>query len=601
MATQNNEDLRLKLAEFAAAWQAQHNALDRELQQRAPLPAEDTCGTSFLALSLSPLPLSQTIGHAAMHSGAPKVMDVKNRELTKRGVRLSFVLLRVVRQGFASGENSRVPQRNGKPSREPLTFKHADHHVRVHQFETLGMSMRGARTPDYVVLSPGMTLGMSVWTSTSDTKDSIHAAFKHQTADIKPMDLFVVELALKGSSRDNPATSDLARESKLSLRGLRQLPGLTPASIFQVPARLASPSVALAETLRVHFAAATHLSDAAALAARGPLDAGLRDEDLGTLAQPLSEEGLNQKLIAQNLAKTTYFLHVLPRAGVIESDADDVLRFYGDASEMARTTGLTTGAMPLLYDEAQFPSREWAVKLFNLALSAGALELLIAVNLGADASLLSATADAAPVIAYARLRQSRFVELLLSKDAVLPKVPDEIAEVFRTGKRGAALRHMIAVRMAEGADKPEEGDGEEEEDAPPSGDTLMVIDTRVEQNSKTIDPNTTTESEGATPQRLLGCVMPSDNPTWARGHMLYLFVGGRLVFYMVAPIEVAGMRAIAKVSARNLTALALPGAEEEEEEEAPPPPKAVKAAAASSSSKKEASKRKRKDDTDDEE
>jgi hypothetical protein len=78
--------------------------------------------------------------------------------------------------------------------------------------------------------------------------------------------------------------------------------------------------------------------------------------------------------------------------------------------------------------------------------------------------------------------------------------------------------------------------------------------------------------------------------------MLYLFVGGRLVFYMVAPVEVAGVRAIAKVSARSLATLALPGAEEMEEEEAPPPPKAVKAA-----SKKDASKRKRKEESDDDE
>ena len=577
------EDPRLKLAEFAAAWQAQHNALDRELQQRAPLPAEDTYGTSFLALSLSSLPLSQTTGHAPLHSGAPRVMDAKDRELTKRGVRLSFVLLRVLRKGFATGENRGAMQSNGKPLREALTFTHADHHVRVHQFVKLGMDKRGARTPDHVVLSPGMTLGMSVWAASKDNKDTIHATFKHQTADIKPMDLFVVELGLKGGSSDNNGDiSDLARESKLSLRSVRQLPGLTPASIFQVPSRLASPSVALAETLRVHFAAGTHLSDAAALAARGPLDAGLKDEDLGTLPNPLTEKGLHQALIAQNFAKTTYFLHALPRAGLIESDADDVLRFYGDAAEMARTTGLTTGAMPLLYDEAQFPSREWAVKLFNLALSAGALELLISVNMGGDGSLV---ADASPIVAYARLRQSRLVELLLSKEALLSKLPDDVADVFRTGKRGAALRHMVAVRLAVGEDKAEDED-HEEEDAPLSGDTLMVIDTRVETNAKTLE---------ADAPRLLGCVMPSDSPTWARGHMLYLFVGARLVFYMVAPIEVAGVRAIAKVSARNLTALALPGAEEEEEEEAPPP-KAVKAA-----NKKEASKRKRKDDSDDDE
>jgi hypothetical protein len=439
-----------------------------------------------------------------------------------------------------------------------------------------------------VVLSPGMTLGMSVWAAAKDTKDTIHATFKHQTADIRPMDLFVVELGLKGSTRDNNATSDLARESKLSLRSLRQLPGLTPASIFQVPARLASPSVALAETLRVHFAAGTHLDDAAALAARGPLDAGLRDEDLGTLPSPLPE-GLNQALIAQNLAKATYFLHALPRSGVIESDAEDVLRFYGDGPELAKATGLCTATLPLLYDEAQFPSREYAVKLFNLALAAGALELLIAVNLGSD--ILAAATDAPPIVAYARLRQSRLVELLLSKDAVLPKVPDAVADVFRTGKRGAALRHMVAVRLAAGAEQGEEEEEENDdhEEAPKmTGDTLMVVDTRVDVNSKT-----ETEKEG---QRLLSCVMPSDSATWARGHMLYLFVGGRLVFYMVAPIEVAGVRAIAKVSARSLATLALPGAEEMEEEEAPPPPKAVKAA-----SKKDASKRKRKEESDDDE
>ena len=248
------EDPRLKIAEIAAAWQAQHNALDRELQQRTLLPSEDTYGTSFLALSLSSLPLSQTTKHAPLHLGAPRVVDSKEREVTKRGVRLSFVLLRVLRKGFASGENSRVQQTNGKPSKEPLAFILADHHVRVHQFESLGMTKRGSRTPDYVVLSPGMTLGLSVWAAAKDSKDTIHTAFKNQTTDIRPMELFVVELCLKGSTRDDPSTSDLARESKLSLRGLRQLPGLTPASIFQVPARLASPSVTLAETLRVHFA-----------------------------------------------------------------------------------------------------------------------------------------------------------------------------------------------------------------------------------------------------------------------------------------------------------------------------------------------------------
>ena len=580
-----SEDPRLKLAEFAAAWQAQHNALDRELQQRAPLPPDDTYGTSFLALSLSSLPLSQTTEHAPLHMGGSKVMDGKGRELTKRGVRLAFVLLRVLRKGFASGENSRVPQRNGKASKEELTFTHADHHVRVHQFEPLGIDKRGARTPNYVVLSPGMTLSLSVWASTNDRKDTIHETFKRQTEDIRPMDLFVVELCLKGSSRDNASTSDLVRESKLSLRSITQLSGLTPASIFQVPSRLASPSVALAETLRVHFAAGTHLEDATALVARGPLDAGLKDEDLGTLPSPLPE-GLQQVLIAQNFAKTTYFLHTLPRAGLIESDADDLLRFYGDAAELARTTGLTTATLPLRYDEAQFPSREWAVKLFNLALSAGALELLIAVNLGNDASIVAASADAPPIVAYARLRQSRLVELLLSKEALLPKVPDAIAEVFRTGKRGAALRHMVAVRLA--SRQADGSDAEEEEDAPPTGDTLMVIDTRVDTNTKT-EPEAT---------RLLGCVMPKESATWVRGHMLYLFVGSRLVFYTVAPIEVAGTRAIAKVSARNLAALALPGEEEEEEEEvvAPKP-----VAAAKASSKKEASKRKRKDESDDDE
>ena len=565
------EDPRLKLAEIAAAWQAQHNALDRELQQRTSLPSEDTYGTSFLALSLSSLPLSQTIGHPQLHLGAPKVVDKKEREVPRRGVRLAFVLLRVLRKGFSQGENNRVPQANGKPSREALTFLHADHHVRVHQFEALGMDKRGPRTPDYVVLSPGMTLSMSVWAAAKDSKDNIHATFKRQASDIRPMDLLVVELCLKGSGRDTASMSDVARESKLSLRAVTQLPGLTPASIFQVPARMASPSVTLAETLRIHFAMGSHLADAAALAARGPLDAGLKDEDLGTLTSSVPD-GLNQGLMAQNLAKTSYLLHALPRSGVVESDADDVLRFYGDA-EFTKATELTTATLPLLYDEAQFPSREWAVKLFNLALSAGALELLIAVNAGGDA-----TDSGPPAVAYARLRQSRLIELLLSKEALLPKVPDAIAEVFRTGKRGAALRHMVAVRVAAEAHCEEDNDEDNEEAPTMKGDTLMIIDTRVETNTKT-------ESD----ERVLGCVMPHESTTWTRGHMLYLFVGARLVFYMVAPVEVAGLRAIAKVSARNLATLALPGGEEEEEEMPPPPlPKPAK---------KEAAKRKRKAET----
>jgi hypothetical protein len=529
-----NNDLGSKTQEIARAWQALHRTQDRLLQERLSVPGKDPYGSLVLGMALGNVTLDQTLRQPLL-STKPK--DANGKPITLRAVRMPFVVLKVLKKGFASGTNAAEKHLRSK-GREPLAFMHNEHHVRIHQFADTNSKNRGERLPECVLVSPGMVFSLSV-VSSIDSKDAIHTVFESQTSDIRPFDMLLLELILKGNKVVASAPPE-SLESKLGLRSVVQLPGLTPASVFQVPARLASTSLDNAAALAHRFAEGTHLQ-AEAVELRGPLEPGLKDEEIG-VSPCETFPTLKQTLLRNNLAKTNYFLHVVPRTGTVGTGADDVLRYYGDAS-LAEATGLTIATtFPVRYDETQYGGLEWAIKLFNHAIAAGALEILIA------ADLYASDQREPSLVGFLRVRHARFMDIFLHRSP-RASMPEGVVSTFKASKRGGALRHLGLFTLPE-------------DDA---NETLVwAIDTRVETNALTPHADDTkTEETGEGPPRpvtLRGALMPKEDPSWQTGHTVYVFHEGRLVFYFMAPLTLHGIKVKPVLDTRRIESVALPPA-----------------------------------------
>lgn len=520
------EALAAKPKSFTAAWAAFHRSLERLMSDQSDFPKRDNYGVTTLAMALSSLPMAQTLEQPEMSRATEALIKTNKDAKTKRSVRFSFVVLSVLNKGWGGGTGNSSGAKN---VREQLTYLVQNKHVRMHLFEMLGLDQRGARSPLCVVLSPGMVLSMSVWSSTTDRGDKIHEVFANQTTDIKPFDLLMVELSTKSTKVDK---SEQANEAKLMLRKVSQLPKATAASVLAVPSRLASPSVDYATRLSVHHAAGTHLTPEA-LSVRGPLETGLCDEDIGTAPCDVAIEGWQQSLMRNNLATTVFFIHTVPTSGTVGAGPDDVLRFYGNEAFL-EATGLKVHTFAVKYDERQYAPMDWAIRLFNVAILGGALEMLVAADLygGSDGS------REPNVTGFLRIRHSAMVDTLLNAKPAAD-LPACVVDTFSDGKREATLKHLVAFPFGKA-----------------DGDQWFVLDTRDEINKRH-------NTEDAP---LWGALVPKTNAAWVRGHMVYVFVDGRLVFYFVAPVAVAGVRIVASVSGRSLETLDLPAESSEEDE-----------------------------------
>ena len=551
--------LAAKATAFAGAWETAARTLDLRLGHPSELPTEQRFGASVLAIALAPIPIAQTIGTAGavlspeQLAAAAAASDMQfgggpqaGGGVKSKGVRVPFMVLRTLDSGWTSGSADAGRGGRGAPAKkEMLTLSFgapgssARPHLLMHSFNLVGgfqgaKAMRGARTTEYSVVSPGMVFSISVW-----EERKIFEAFKDQTGDIHPFDLLVIELTTKSTT----ARTESAKESRMQIRSVRSLsPKVSAAAFGLVPPRLLPTSIHGANSLQAHYASATHLTAEALSLRSAPLPTAPENEDqtLGVAPIAPSEwpQGLHQLWLRGNLAPTSRLLSIVPSGGLVALGADDQLYYHGDAAfGDASGLGISDARLPLAYETRQFgdKNREWVVKLFNVARIAGALELLVAIDL-----YRGGQEDRPPTaFVFARVQTATLVASLRASAPITPLPQGVVAAFTETNKSAATLLRHLAVYplVAAGGAGGAAGDG-----------AWMVVDTRVfTSRVKAGDENA--------PPLLMGAFVPHQDALWERGHNVHVFVEGRYVFHFVAPITLPGIRLFAPVSAAAAEAL----------------------------------------------
>jgi hypothetical protein len=259
------------------------------------------------------------------------------------------------------------------------------------------------------------------------------------------------------------------------MRRFQHLPDVSAASRFVVPSALAATSLLHHAVLRAHHHAATHLgltparldtelqrvvvepasaADASSSSAEAPpLPPSLSSSSTAAAHHhPLLPEGLQQDWIRESFSPTQSLVRFVPTNGTFVVGPDDVLRYHppGGEGDDALLLDLPCCTLTVQYDRRQYPPPPattttmmatmathahdpWVVKLFNVGLLVGAVELLIAVDTYRDDRMQSQEPS---FPAFARFDASVLVALLLGPRTLaalpVPLVPNYQAQVGAT-------------------------------------------------------------------------------------------------------------------------------------------------------------------------
>jgi hypothetical protein len=182
------------------------------------------------------------------------------------------------------------------------------------------------------------------------------------------------------------------------------------------------------------------------------------DDSSSTNAAILSllPPGLNQELIKSNFAQTISVVRISPTMGTFALGADNILRFHSEGA----LADLPHGSIIVRFDPRQYPSGNaenliWTIKLFNIAVIVGAMELLVAVNTyqrrndgGGDGGGGDGPQRETKFYAFARIETAAFTNLIRKQviSQKLMPIPAPISAVFEAnGMTSADVNKHIAL------------------------------------------------------------------------------------------------------------------------------------------------------------
>ena len=242
---QNSNELRAKAEAMANAWQSAESAQQNHHCARMQTPAE-LCGTTALVMLLSPV-------------AAKAAHDTFIAEPTaKKATRVTFMVLRVLDAGWskspATAEAAAAAISAGKNgvNKGPtvnLAEKFGADHCALYSYQMLkrGLYQKGLRSPESVVVSPGMIFTLKVWTS------NVSKVFKEVTEDAQPFQLCVAQLVLR--------SSECAKlDEMMDLKSLTLMHNVSPSALRLVDSALFPSSLQEAAMMRTRYLDASHLS-----------------------------------------------------------------------------------------------------------------------------------------------------------------------------------------------------------------------------------------------------------------------------------------------------------------------------------------------------
>jgi hypothetical protein len=291
--------------------------------------------------------------------------------------------------------------------------------------------------------------------------------FEAQTTDVAPFQLAFLELTAK-------STNCKVKTNQLDLRRFQLIRGVSAASRVVVPSSLAASSLLHHSIMQAHHVAATHVGltsaqvEAAAAATSDakqqepaddnaepqcPENSEENNEGAVVVAQskgspPVLPEALCQDWIKESFSPTLSLVRIVPTSGTFVVGPDDVLRFHSDGplidlpcstlvvhydprqypSSAANTEGVAASSADAPPGEA--PHAPWTIKLFNVGVLAGAVELLIAVDTyrgGRD----DAVQREPSLNAFARF-DCRVLAALMLRTRPVPTIPASVVSTFQS-------------------------------------------------------------------------------------------------------------------------------------------------------------------------
>jgi hypothetical protein len=477
-----------RLSTFAAAWQAVDQAIHHRLSPPKLLHAPEAGGPTVLAMCLAPIPIATD-----KLCDEPSPEQIASGK--KRCARLSFVVLKVMSPGwsFVDGEpvSTRGPAakkgdkaRFEKDKLSHLATANGVNHALMHCFE-VGAKVgaiyhRGARTRECFLVSPGMVFTLKVW------DDKIPKVFSgHGHANVFPFDIAFLELTAK-------STNCKVQDNQLDVRRFSAVHGVSPASRVLFPSNLATTSMLHHAIVQAHHISGTHfgMTQAALDGLRhssnpaeakvvvdtnhnnnnneedGPPLPPSKEETLAVAIVPVLPENLTQDWIKSSLSPTISLIRVVPQTGTFAVGPDSVLRFHSEGGLL----DLPCGTLLVQYDARQYPTATaatvavaeiknddqvvdgdkktaattmmiargdavshdpWLIKLFNVAVVAGAVELLVTVDTYRGKDDGSGGGEVS-LPAFARIDVSVLVAILLraTQHSLAVPLPEAVTTTF---------------------------------------------------------------------------------------------------------------------------------------------------------------------------
>lgn len=398
-----------KHAAIINAWQSAENTLQQRMMLLTNEP-EQACNTALLGMLLSPINIKAANDNAAA--------DPQGKTCT----RVSFLVLRIMDPGWsnvpANAEAAALLAAAGKgavkkgPSVK-LAERYAVDHCLIYSYNMLkrGAYLKGLRTDEAVVVSPGMVMTLKTWTSNA------LKVFKGCPDQLQSFDMVAVEVALR-------SIESTRTDEKIDIKGLRSLPSLSPACL-----RLLDSKALLHDTIHAATVARSRHADGTYL--------------------PSPPTNMRQDWLVGNLASTNTVVRasLSPDAGSFAIGPDNLVRFHveKEGGIVSDCTAVGCGtAFPIRYDARQFENApaEWVVAWLNIALMLGAIELLISI----DSHQGKDSANATPVLGFVRTHVAVITSALLAAPPT-PESPPAFITAALPSKQKTAVFELLDGKM----------------------------------------------------------------------------------------------------------------------------------------------------------
>lgn len=468
-------------------------------------------------------------------------------------------------------------------------------HVVLHSFDLVnqrGTYVRSGKSEQCCILSPGMIITSKIW------GNKFEKAFKDQTSDINPFDVVLVQFGTH-------SITSTAKENgmMLEVKSYNHLPCLSPSSrlffnINLLPSNLQESSIA-----RTKFVEGSHVQQQSSsnnsCEQEEQQEQSNGDDTTTAVTGASGIKGLCQEMIRANFSTSCFFIRVIPtpQNGVFSIGPDDVMKFFikhplVDLPQVGDGGGM--GTLMVHFNPADFmfnyrqtcelnstleksqSFREWIVKLFNILILMGALEMFVIVDTyknnkkpynnnnanGKDGQtapslivlptsatnnegnelpisaaldntaedITSSSSTSTPLLdAYVRVNPSVLTEILIRANAADSLTVSGSSLSFITG--GGNLLASMASHLTV---------------IPYSSTIHVAIDTR--KMTKKLQPHQPKQQEPASEplstvqilhqqQHSTSIIYP--NSSWERAHAVYIFFEERLVHYFYIPVPLA--------------------------------------------------------------